>query len=343
MRFLQDSIDLFKGAKTSHMGVHQYVPHMGARYGKPTSGDKLWAETEALHNISAGAMFNSETVLLRQAALEIETYLPLGLPVVDLGPGTVQAFRNKVLPLMQALKSEQYIAVDESVVFLRDLIQAKDVRENYRVLPLIDNFFESKLPYHDGAALVCSFGSTISNIENPVSQNLPEEALTKGLSHLASAANNGALLVAFDSNQDGESIKDYYQLHALFQLNIFDRMAVELPMKNFDPLAFDYEPVWISSSGQLAHMAVVNCDMKFWIAEEEINLEKGQKLHLKNSYKFLPNFFEKACCRLGLDVMKTWEDSSKSKIYLLRLPPIATSQVIFFSGFPEKEQPRQVA
>ncbi len=342
MNFLQDSIDLFKGRKASHMGAHQYVPHAGKRNGKPTSGDKLWAETEAQHNISAKAMFNEETVLLRQAASEIHHFLPQGLPVVDLGPGTVQAFKNKVLPLIQALQSEQYIPVDESIVFLQDLFRMEGIKGHYSIRPLIDNFFENESPYHEGSALVCSFGSTISNIESPIGDELPEESLIQGLYRLALAASDGALLVAFDSNQNGEAIQEYYRLHALFQLNIFDRMAVDLPMKDFDPLAFDYEPVWIPSSGQLAHTAIVTRDIAFEIDGQPITLTKGQKLHLKNSYKFTPTFFEKACHALQLDILRVWGDSSNSKVYLLKLPPYAASLTIAHQ-FHHQHETRAVA
>lgn len=338
MNFLQDSIDLFKGRKTSHMGAHQYVPHTGMRHGKSTSGDKLWAETEAQHNVSSKAMFNAETVLLRQAASKINQFIPQGLPVVDLGPGTVQAFRNKVLPLMQAIRSEKYIPVDESIVFLQDLFHEEKVRNHYSIRPLIDNFFENESPYHDGSALVCSFGSTISNIENAISNDLPEESLIKGLYRLASAANDGALLVAFDSNQNGESIKDYYRLHALFQLNIFDRMAVELSMKDFDALVFDYEPVWIPASGQLAHTAIATRNTDFEIGGNSIHLEKGQRLHLKNSYKFQTAFFEQACHALQLDILRVWEDDSTSKVYLLRLPPYAASKKLVMPSYSYTER-----
>lgn len=304
------------------MGTHQYAPHLGQRNGTPTSGDILWTAIETLHNASSKAMFNAETALLKRVAADIGEFLPLGLPVIDLGPGTVQAFRSKVLPLLQTLRSERYIPVDESVAFLRDLSYAQETVGNCSIHPKTDDFFCNDRPYHEGSALVCSFGSTISNIENPMSDVLPEGALLKGLYHLATAAKGGALLISFDSNQDGKSIKDYYQLHALFQLNIFDRMAVEFSMKHFNPLAFDYEPVWIPASGQLAHTAVVTTDMAFEIDEHRIHLQKGQRLHMKNSYKFFPPFFEKACDTLQLEILRVWENDSTSKVYLLKIPTI---------------------
>ena len=321
MTFLQDSIDLFAGARGSHMGSHQYVPHKGVRLGKPTSGDLLWAEAEAQRITANGSMLNSEAILLQAVAKEIGDYLPHGLTVIDLGPGTVQAFKSKVLPLIQALQSNVYIPVDESTGFLREITNAKDLEKNLQIRPIVDNFFDSNLNYCDGKALVCSFGATISNIENPVSDTLPEAALVQGLLHLAAAAHQGALLVAFDSNQNGEAVKAYYKQHGVFQTNIFDRMAVELPVKNFDALAFDYEPLWIPASGQLAHMAVVNRDIDFSIGGKDISLKKEQRLHLKNSYKFTPEFFERACRIAGLKTIRAWADNSNSKAYLLELPP----------------------
>jgi len=185
-----------------------------------------------------------------------------------------------------------------------------------------DNFFETEEPYFDEQSLVCSFGSTISNFDGPISEELPNEVLTNGLVHLAQAAKDGWLLIGFDSDHDEEHLKSFYKKQALFQLNIFDRMAAELPIEgDFDPKAFGYEPQWIASSGQLAHMAVVSRDMSFKLGGTEIFLKKDQRLHIKNSYKYTAEFFEECCNKAGLEVVKAWSDDSSAKIYLLKILP----------------------
>lgn len=61
--------------------------------------------------------------------------------------------------------------------------------------------------------------------------------------------------------------------------------------------------------------------MTFKIGQTDISLKQGQKLHIKNSYKFTPEFFEKCCKLAGLDVVKAWSDDSASKVYLLKIKP----------------------
>ena len=265
-------------------------------------------------------MVNAETNLLHKVAEEISDHMPSGTTVIDLGPGTTTAFRNKTLPLVHKLQSKTCILIDESVAFLQQIAGINELNNSLKIKPVLDDFFENETAYCEEPALVCSFGSTISNIINPLSPLPPQAALVKSLSNMAHAANKGWMLVGFDSDQDGEHIKNYFQKHALFQLNIFDRMAAELPLTgDFDPLAFDYKPEWIAESGQLAHMAVVRKDMHFKIGNAEISLNAGQELHIKNSYKFKPEFFERCCALAGLEIAKVWSDHSPAKIYLLKI------------------------
>ncbi|NTU76925.1 MAG: L-histidine N(alpha)-methyltransferase, partial [Alphaproteobacteria bacterium] len=280
------------------------------------------AEVEALHKTHDLHTSGTETTLLIVVSKELPAYLPQGTPIIDLGPGTINACKNKTLPIIQSVQSEVYIPVDESIAFLREIFKAKEVLPCSHIRPIVDNFFDSHGCYCEHSALVCSFGSTIGNIVNPISADLPSEALTRDLLKLSSAVKDGWMLVAFDSNQNSNEIKSYYSHHALFQMNIFDRMAVELPLEGFDPLAFEYSPEWTASSSQLAHIAVVTRDMSFTLAGARFSLLRGQKLHLKNSYKFTPLFFER-CCRLaGIEIIKSWADNSPSKAYLLKLPPL---------------------
>ena len=321
MSFLNASLDWFLGKRAGHMGPDQYVAHAGMRNGKPTSGALLWAESEAKTVSSTGNMVNAETSLLHKVGGDIENFVSLGTAIVELGPGTTVAFRNKTLPIARRLQSEVCILVDESVAFLKQIATANNFPD-LEIRPIIDDFFATESAYWGEEALVCSFGSTISNFVGPVSQELPQAVLVDGLSKMALAANSGWMLVAFDSDHDEQRIKSFYKGQALFQLNIFDRMAVELPLeRGFDPNLFEYEPQWIVTSGQLAHMAVVREKMNFKLDGVAISLKQGQKLHIKNSYKFAPRFFERCCEMAGLEIIESWSDDSPAKIYLLKILP----------------------
>lgn len=321
MAFLDSSIDWFLGVRSSHMGVEQYMAHDGRRNGRSTSGALLWAQAEADRMAAIDSKDNAEKSLLLEVERDIGTYIPYGTVFIELGPGTVATFNNKVLPIVDKLDSKTCIFVDQCTSFLNQITEQSILAEDVEIRYFVDDFFENDHAYCKEEALVCSLGSTISNIVNPISSQLPEQALVRSLENLSRAANNGWILVSFDSDHDGERIKGYFQKHALFQLNIFDRMAAELPIAgDFDPLAFTYEPEWIADSGQLAHVAAVARDMRFDLAGTQIHMRAGQKLHIKNCYKFAPAFFER-CCRLAnLAVVKQWSDASSAKIYLLKIP-----------------------
>lgn len=67
--------------------------------------------------------------------------------------------------------------------------------------------------------------------------------------------------------------------------------------------------------------AIVNRDMQFTLGTRPIFLYEGQEFHMKNAYKFRPEFFEHCCERVGLKVVRAWSDSSPAKVYLLEKLP----------------------
>lgn len=322
MSFLQGTIDFFTGARSSHMGSYQYVKHAGIRNGKSMSGAKLWAEIEADELTATETnLFSAEERILRAVAKDVGAYFPDCSPVLEMGTGTPNAFRKKTLLIMMALRSTEYICVDESSEFLNSLATNKAL-SGFKVRPILDDFFEGQNLYFDDPerdALVCMFGSTIGNIVAPLSEAPPKDALIEHLAMIAHAVNRGGLLVSFDADMDGDRITAFYGRQALFQLNTFFRMAEELPIKGgFDPYAFEYKPMWFAQSGTLAHMAIVTRDMSFDLGGKKIFLAAGQHLHMKNSFKFSPAFFSDCCEKAGFEVLKTWRDPSQTHVCLLK-------------------------
>lgn len=322
MSFIQSSIDFFLGEQTSHMGPYQYAEHQGKRGTKSMSGAKLWAEIEKNESLSSDKnLVSADEQQMINVARSINTHLPEELPVLEMGPGTPSAFRKKMLRLLMALRSINYICVDSSQALLDGIVNDKALAL-FNVSPILDNFFEEGPSYFDDNeqhALLCLLGGTIGNIIAPLSDSHPTNELSQNLRTLSQKINKGWLLISYDANDDGTGLKKYYNHHIDFHLNIFDRMAVELPITgDFDPCAFEYEPMWIPTSGQLAHMAVVNRDMSFTIGEQAISLSKGKKLHLKNSFKFTRSFFETCCQNAELEVAKTWGSASLTNVALLR-------------------------
>ncbi len=320
--FLQDTIDFFLLKRSSHMGLHQYAAHKGIRNGQSTSGDFLWAKTDETRSQIANGTVQTEEELIRTVASDVLRILPKELTIVDLGPGTVSAFERKARPFIESLSSPCYIPVDESISFLKGIAQAGRQIKHTDIRPVIDDFFENSITYSDNDSLILCFCGTIGNMLSPISPFIPRVQLTNTLRTFAKAIDRGWMLLSVDGCQDGRRIKDDYLSHPLFHLNIFDRMKVELPISDsFDPCAFEYEPLWIASSGQLAHMAVAKNDMSFTLAGIPIHLAAGQKLHIKNSYKIQPSVFMPCAEQAGLSIVQSWGEDSATKIYLLHKEP----------------------
>lgn len=294
------------------MGVHQYSDHAGMRGGRSMSGARLWAEAEAQREVEYSLgdpnKLGAELVLLGEVAQSLRTYVPVGTDVIELGPGTLRAFKKKTMPLLRALDSKNCYIVDKSAAFLHD-IKIGITRDKVSIHSIEADFFQdgNKALLSEHPALACAFGGIISNLVAPLCNSLPTEVLVSTLQNFVKTISEGWILVAFDSSNDRDEITTYYEKHALFQLNIFDRMLVELPMAgDFDPSVFIYQTEWRPTSRQLAHLAVAARNMEFKLGEESFFLQQGQKLHLKNSYKFAPDFFESCCTAAGLKLTARW-------------------------------------
>jgi uncharacterized SAM-dependent methyltransferase len=305
------------------MGMHQYSDHAGMRDGKSMSGARLWAEAEAereaAYRNGVTNKMGAELALIQEVAAALATYIPQAANLIELGPGTLHSFRHKTMPLLRALKSPQCLIIDKSPAFLKD-IKISEAAVGVSIVPIEEDFFLGKTLHQiaDQPVLVCAFGGIISNLIAPLSAAMPTALLTSTLHKFALTIRHGWLLIAFDSSADPQEITAYYAKHALFQLNIFDRMQVELPMSEaFDPTAFDYVPHWNAAAHQLGHMAVLNRDLDFTIDAVPIALKKGQVLHLKNSYKFPDDFFEQCCAKAALPIVQSWQRDT-ARAYLLR-------------------------
>jgi len=308
------------------MGGYQYSDHAGMRDRWSMSGARLWAEAEAQRETDYKTghpnKLGAELALLSDVASEIAAHVPLGTTVVELGPGTLRAFRKKTEPLLRALNSPRCYIVDTSVAFLHDVQVSANAR-GMHVSPIEADFFLGQTLEVTGGVpmLACSFGDLISNLIAPISDSLPKEQLSSTLHNFAEAIDQGWLLITFDSSTDAEDIIAYYSKHPLFQLNILDRMAVELPVTgDFDPEAFTYATEWRTGSNQLAHIAVLNKDMDFALDNQAFALRAGQRFHVKNSFKFDPAFFETCCGLAKLKVLHHWSRGS-SFCYLLAKTP----------------------
>lgn len=312
---------MFAFRRSGHMGAHQYCDHAGKRGDCSMSGARLWAEAElsreaeGRHDKSNKAAEEQE--LLSSLLPDVTGLVPPETKIIELGAGTVRAFRKKTKPLLLALNSPEGFLVDQSPAFLRNIVNEEPT---LKLTPVFEDFFDGPKagPLGPAAMLICAFGNIIGNIVAPVRDALPDSELAAALRQYAAFVDTGWLLVTFNSDPDGHKAATYYAKHPLFQLNIFDRMAVELPVSgDFDPEVFLYETEWHAASLQLAHLAVAQRDLSFALADETFSVRAGDRYHIKNSFHFTPEFFEDCAIQARLSLVKRWT-LEQTHAFLLR-------------------------
>ena len=294
-QFLIDSIDLFLGRRTSHMGAHQYADHGAMRNNFRMSGALGWKRYE--HDCPSYYVLSCERYMIHEIAPQLSNYVALGTSMIDLGTGTIEAVQTKSLPIVRGLQSDVYVPIDASLKFCSEAggVIQKELPFT-RIQPSVENFFSNNVEPAIGApALGFLGGITIGNIEAPMSIKKPTKALINTMKNLGCIVGGGWLLLSTDANQSERENKVMYNENGLFEINTFDRMAHELPIRGLDPTSIVYDPIWIEESGQLAHTAVATRNMSLSINSTEftgvIEIKKDDRFHLKNSFKYTDDYF----------------------------------------------------
>jgi uncharacterized SAM-dependent methyltransferase len=326
-QFLKDSVALLLHRRVAHMGAHQYADHKAMRGDFPMSGALGWQRYE--HDCPNYYILKYERELIATAVPDLASFLDEGTSLIDLGTGTLEAVESKSLPIVQTLQSENYVPIDTSLKFCSDagkIIQK--VRPQTLIKPSIENFFSDDVePALDKPALGFLGGITIANIEAPISVDRPTGTLVKSLKNLAKIVGGGWLLLSTDANQSETENKAMYSENGLFEINTFDRMAHELPMAGLDPTGIVYDPVWIAESSQLAHTGVAIKTMSVEVESSEfrgsITIQKGDRFHLKNSFKYPDEYFLFCLKQAGFMDLKVWRHPKKPlRLFLLKAPAI---------------------
>ncbi|GEM_PF-957883 len=318
--FYEQSVDLWLGFASGHMGPQMYQHHTATRNGQPMSGVYTWGKHAKLGTIPT---HNKEVFLshIQDAAKHVEK----GTPIVEFGPGSM----DDASLLIRSMESEQYIPVDCNLDVINQARALAQKTNGCVISPsVIDFFSEENCRLTDRPALGVFLGITIGNIPGSVPKGEPRHELVGAFRNLTKAIPAGGyLLVSTDVCQDGERNKALYSepWHKLFGVNHVCRMAEELPMHNFDPDGFEYLPVWHEHCSLLAHTVIATEDQDFRMGTDQevlVSVKKGDVFHYNNSFKYRPDFFEDCAEDAGLEIIDVWQDEGTIRLYLFHVPPI---------------------
>ena len=276
-------------------------------------GAALWSKFVA--NSLTFYMHNADIEVLEKALVDLKGRVRSGFSLIDLGPGSAEAFEAKSMKIVQSLSPAAHYIVDGAKEFrdsgaaqLNAAIAAGTVSGLEKIAPVNANFFKPMgLVETDSSkpCLVYIGGGTIANL--PIihaDSSFPREEYVSYFKQLHGVGHGKvSLLVPFDTNQDGPSLISSYADRAYGEWveNLPYRMARDLPIepigrRGFRPEAFKYEQLWIPEAYLMAHTLVVQRDQIFKIGGTEVHLEQGSRLYLNSSYK-MPSDVMKSIAR----------------------------------------------
>jgi len=312
--FFEQTVDLWLGFSSGHMGPHMYQHHNGVRGEQPMSGVLTWEKHAEL-----GTIPTQSRKIFAEKINDVSGAIDEKLPIVEFGPGSMEDANL----LINSIESKEYIPVDCSLGILHQAHTLAASVNDCAIRPAVVDFFsEDNCSLVEDPAIGVLLGLTIDNIPGPVPKGLPQRELINAFRNLIkSIPAGGYLLVSTDICQDGEQNKELYNepWHKLFGVNHIYRMSEELPMANFDPEGFEYFPVWHEHCSLLAHTVRATKDQTFGMGESGeiiVSVKAGDIFHYNNSFKYRPEFFEQCAEMAGLRLIEKWQGESTISLYL---------------------------
>lgn len=318
--FAKDVYDLFSGSRAGHMSKWLYsTPQY---QGDKACGVNAWAKVaQEAKNGSPYYVFRSEEDVIKSALEKISNTAQGATRLIDLGPGSIDAVKNKVFPVMQSVENSirEYVAVDVSE-------QSLDVakRELNNSLPLLEvnainaDFIEDSFKFGDyvGSEIAVLFGLTLCNLPiDPMVEVLPEMVLTTSLKRIKShfSGNTSRLIITQDINQDIESLRKAYGTRKPVYMTLPHLIARDVSIRGyFNPDAFDMEVEFIPQTQACAMSLVANEDMDFLLDGTPISISKGKRLYFHNAYKFSEEVFLRSAKNAGFTCEYTERMSGNS-------------------------------
>lgn len=315
--FFEDVLELFLGTNSGHLSKYIYDFNRPQEKDRPPHQTDTWNEI-VLHS-KQHYIPRADKKLLGMALQNIKNYVPEEITYVDFGVGSDETINGLTLPLIRLLNCKRYIAVDYCEKFLATILEVKNKNCDIKTIHT-DFFMRPSFPIEKGPALGVMTGCTIGNMYGSMRDLNVDLNLTHTLIGLKKFLPQGWFIISMDANHNERTLFNNYMssLHCDLFLSIMFRIKSLLPTNDFNPNLFKYMPEWHPKLQLFAHMAQATEAQEFQLGTSLLRINKGQKFHLLNSYKFDTKFFEACCTKARLSVVKRWDHDTPVKLYLLK-------------------------
>jgi dimethylhistidine N-methyltransferase len=264
----------------------------------------------------------TERRILREHASDIIASAGRDLKLIELGAGTASKTRLLIGATLERQQDLDFYPIDVSRSALDEaLAHLNGDFPGLRVLPVVDDYSRglgqlAKLP---GRKLLLYLGSSIGNFE-------PMQAGAMLRMMRSSLDSGDALLLGTDLVKSPEILIPAYDdaqgVTAAFNRNILAHVNRELNA-DFQPENFTHLAVWNpacsrmemyleSTRPQVVHLRQLGT---------RIHLNKGERIHTENSYKFTQPIIDAILDMAGFTREQTWtDDQNWFALHLARVP-----------------------
>ena len=243
-------------------------------------------------------LYKEEIELFNNVAGKLAAYVPSGANVIELGPGTDIAFKNKTLPFLKEIKKlGGYIPIDLCQTYLDD--SEAILKQN---LPEV-SVTKIKSDFIKNIGLVGDFDLPVIFFKGSTITNLSTKNCLSFLQRVAqSLTPEGLLIVGVDANQNEVSLGEAYNdgKMADLTLSIVHLINRDLPVEGFDPMGFKYEFNWEPKTHCVEHNVRAIKSQDFVLDGTPIKIEDGTKFHFLSSYKYPVDYFQNLAVEAGL-------------------------------------------
>lgn len=247
------------------------------------------------------AIFERHGTAIADAALR---HTGAGPVMVDLGAGNCA----KAARLFGVLRPSRYVAVDISVEFLRQALQALQREHPAMDLAGVGLDFSSRLQLGPevvgiGPTLVFYPGSSIGNFS-------PDDAL-RLLRQARALCQGGALLIGVDRVKPAAMLEAAYAddlgVTAAFNLNLLKHLN-RLLGADFDVRQWRHVALFdVAASRIEMHLEAREPLTVAWRGGRRA-FAAGERIHTENSYKWTPEGFATLLREAGFDTQQHWSD-----------------------------------
>lgn len=313
--FLNDVKDFFSERRAGHLSKWLYSDPLYP--GDKACGAVVWQRIiEDARNGSDYYVFRDEEEIINSSLAKISGLFASGYRLIDLGPGSADAVKQKVIPIIESADNniQEYVAVDVCKTTLDNAVsKINKLFKSLETEKFCKDFFKDTFFYGSPSPCIGEvavfFGLTLGNMTiDPRVKGLPELLLTDWLNKIRShfSTKQNYLIVTQDINNEPISLKKAYKACAPYYYPLLHRIYRDIEIsEGYNPDSFHLEVDYFPETKACALCFVADASMEFCIEDEYFSIAQGQRLYFHNAFKFDIQTFINCANMAGFDVVFT--------------------------------------